>query len=319
LRVAVTGSIAFDYLMQFPGKFQDHFLPDRLNAISVSFLVDSLRQERGGCAANIAYTLALLGERPLLVGSAGRDFTEYRQALEKTGVDTSGVRIADQDYTSSFFANTDLNGNQICSFYTGAMRFAKELSLSKIPGEPLGLAVISPNDPEAMVRHAAECREIGIPVLFDPGQQIVRLDGASLVECAKGSRILIFNDYEREMFKKKTGLGDPELGRLAETLIVTMGEKGSVIRHGAKTHLIPIVPPRRILDPTGVGDAFRAGMIKGLMHGFSWETAGRMGSLAATTVLETEGAQKHQYDLPGFIGRYESVFGKNDEIDRLKS
>lgn len=318
MRIAVTGSIAYDCLMQFPGRFQDHFLPDKLDKISVSFLVDSMRRERGGCAANIAYSLALLGERPLLAGSVGRDFGEYRQALEKWGVDTSGVRVAEDDYTSSFFANTDQNGNQICSFYTGAMRFAKEVSIRNLPGGKIDLAVVSPNDPEAMVRYMSECREAKIPSLFDPGQQIVRLEGSSLVECAKEAKMLIVNEYEMEMFKKKTALDDRQISELAEILIITLGEKGSVIHARNKTISIPIAPPVRILDPTGVGDAFRSGLIKGMIHGLSWETAGRMGSLAAAYVLETEGAQKHFYSLPEFVSRYESVFGKSAEMDKLK-
>lgn len=318
MRIAVTGSIAFDYLMQFPGTFQEHFLPDKLDKISVSFLVDSLRQERGGCAANIAYSLALLGERPLLSGSVGKDFEAYRQALDKTGVDTSGVRVAEDDYTSSFFANTDRKGNQICSFYTGAMRFARAISVAALSLNRGDRVVISPNDPEAMVQYAAECRETGIPYLFDPGQQIIRLDGPSLVECAKGAEILILNEYEMEMFKKKTGLGNRAVENLAEALIVTLGENGSMIYADGRTIPVPIVPPKQVLDPTGVGDAFRSGLLKGMVRGLSWETAGRMGSLAATYVLETEGAQKHFYTLSEFIDRFEAVFGKSGETAKLK-
>jgi adenosine kinase len=314
LRIAISGSIAFDYLMQFPGKFQDHFLPDKLHQISVSFLVDSLRQERGGCAANIAYTLALLGERPLLVGSAGKDFAEYQKALEAVGVDTSGVLVVENEYTSSFFANTDLNGNQICSFYTGAMRFAKDISLGNLPGNGIDFVVISPNDPSAMVQYAMDCQGLNIPYLFDPGQQIVRLDSQSLFQCAKGAKMLIVNEYERELFKRKTHLDDDGMRHLAEIRIVTLGEKGTMIDLGNKTLSIPIVPPKRVMDPTGVGDAFRAGLMKGMMNGLSWETSGRMGSLAATYVIETEGAQRHWYTFAEFADRYQAAFGESLEI-----
>ncbi len=318
MRIAVTGSIAFDYLMQFPGTFQEHFLPDKLDKISVSFLVDSLRQERGGCAANIAYSLALLGERPLLAGSVGKDFDAYRLVLEKTGVDTSGVRVVENDYTSSFFANTDQKGNQICSFYTGAMRFAKAISIAALPLNRTDRVVISPNDPDAMVQYAEECRQLGIPYLFDPGQQIIRLDGPSLLQCSRGAEILILNEYELEMFKKKTGLGNRAVEDLAETLIVTLGENGSTIHAAGRTISIPIVPPKHVSDPTGVGDAFRSGLLKGMIHGLPWEMSGRMGSLAATYVLETEGAQKHFYTLSEFVERYETVFGKSAEMAKLK-
>jgi adenosine kinase len=315
-RVAITGSIAFDTLMQFPGKFQDHFLPDKLDRISVSFLVDTLRKERGGCAANIAYSLGLLGERPLLVGTVGSDFGEYRRVLEEAGVDTSGVRAYPEEYTSSFFANTDENGNQICSFYTGAMRFAGSLSLRAAAGA-VDLAVVSPNDPGAMVKLASECREAGIPFIFDPGQQIIRLEGDVLKDSARGSKMLIVNEYELEMFKRKAGLTDADFNGLAETVVVTFGEKGSEIRTRGAAAAIPIAPPARVLDPTGVGDAYRAGLIMGMVHGLSWETAGRMGSLAAAYVLETRGAQRHSYTLEEFVKRYRSVFGKSGEVEGL--
>jgi adenosine kinase len=311
LRIAVTGSIAFDYLMQFPGLFHEHILAEKLDTISVSFLVDSLKKVRGGCAANIAYSLALLGERPLLVGAAGGDFQEYGLALEKAGVDTSGVLLAEEEYTSSFFANTDQKGNQICSFYTGAMRFAKDISILNLPGGKIDLAVISPNDPDAMLKYAAECKQAGIPFIFDPGQQIVRLDGKDLAQAAQGAKILIVNEYEREMFIKKTGLDPSGFRGLAEALIVTMGEKGSEIHAQGKVFSIPVAPPRQILDPTGVGDAFRAGLIKGMSRGLSWDAAGRMGSLAATLVLETEGPQSQSYTWDSFISRYKAVFGQS--------
>jgi adenosine kinase len=318
LRVAVTGSIAFDYLMQFPGLFHEHILHEKLESISVSFLVDSLKKERGGCAANIAYTLALLGERPLLVGAAGRDFSEYGRSLEEAGVDTSGVLLAEDEYTSSFFANTDQKGNQICSFYTGAMRYAGDISIRKLPGGKIDLAVISPNDPAAMLKYAAECKQAGIPFIFDPGQQIVRLEGKDLVQAARGAKILIVNEYEREMFIKKTGLDQGGLLELSDALIVTKGEKGSEIHTQGKVISIPIAPPRKVLDPTGVGDAFRAGLIKGLSRSMPWEVSGRMGSLAATLVLETDGPQSHTTHLEAFMDRYESVFGKSEEIQKLR-
>lgn len=320
MKIIVSGSIAFDYLMSFPGQFSDHFLPDKLESISVSFLVDSMRQQHGGCAGNISYSLALLGENPSLVGTVGKDFEGYRKVLDAAGVDTSTVRVMDDVYTASFFVNTDQRGNQIASFYTGAMQFARDLSLKDVVQNKDAIVIISPNDPEAMARNARECRELGVRFIYDPSQQIARLDGDALKAGAEGASILILNDYELEMFKKKTGMDDADLLRLAETVIVTLGEKGTEIRKQDGVIHIPVAPPKQILDPTGVGDAFRSGLMKGLVHGLSWEAAGRMGSLAATYVLETDGGpQSHAYDLDGFVQRYNEVFRGSDEVQGLLS
>jgi len=319
LRIVVTGSIAFDYLMSFPGKFSDYFLPDRLDRISVSFLVDSLKKQRGGNAANIAYSLALLGERPLIVASVGKDFGPYRDALEKVGVDTSFVREFQEEYTASFFVSTDQTGNQIASFYSGTMRFAEKLSLKIFEKEKLKLVIISPNDPRAMMKYARECQEMNVPFIYDPSQQIPRLSGEALREGVRGSKMVILNDYELEMFKKKTGLADEDMLEISETVVVTMGENGSVIRTKEETTEIPIARPECVIDPTGVGDGYRAGLMRGMVHGLPWEVAGRMGSLAATYVLETDGPQNHSYDLKEFAERYCRVFGELKELRRLLS
>ncbi len=317
MKLIVTGSIAFDYLMSFPGKFSDHFLTDKLDSISVSFLVDSLNKRKGGCAANIAYNLSLLGESPLLVGTAGKDFGEYRAALEKAGVDTSGVKIINEEYTASFFANSDQDGNQIASFYPGAMKFAKDISLKELELDSETLVIISPNDPEAMVRYTKECQGMHIPFIYDPGQQIVVLKRDVLREGIRGAKVFILNDYEFEMFRKKTNLELEKILEFSEIVIITRGRNGSIIHTRKSTIEIPVVPPLRVLDPTGVGDAYRAGFVKGLIHGFSLEIAGRMGSLAATYVLETEGPQSHSYDLKEFVERYCHVFGKSEEGGKL--
>lgn len=317
MKLVVTGSIAFDYLMSFSGKFSEHFLPDMLDRISVSFLVDSLKKQRGGIAANIAYTLALLGEHPLVLGAVGKDFEEYRAALEDSGVDTSGAISFQEEYTASFFVSTDQVGNQIASFYTGAMRFAKNLSLKDLGKEKIDLLIISPNDPEAMKKTVRECQDMNVPYIYDPSQQIVRLSREVLKEGAEGSKMLILNDYELEMFKKKTGLTNGKLLELTETLVVTMGERGSIIQKKDGTIEIPVVHPEQVIDPTGVGDAYRAGLIKGMVHGLPLEVSGRMGSLAATCVLETEGPQSHTYNLSEFVEQYCRVFGESQEIKRL--
>jgi len=311
MNIIVTGSIAFDYLMSFPGSFSEHLLPDHLARVSVSFLVDSMDKRRGGCAPNIAYTLALLGERPRLMGTAGQDFEEYRRWLEAAGVDTSLVKVVDGKFTASFFCSTDKDGNQIASFYTGAMAHAGELSFRAVEG--CDLAIISPNDPAAMVQYAAECRTVSIPYLFDPSQQVARLSAEELREGVAGAYIVVCNDYEFEIIRQKTGMSEADLLRHTEALVVTRGEQGASILTSDRTIQIPAVPPRRIVDPTGVGDAFRAGFMKGLAMGAPYEVCGRLGSVAATYVLEHLGGQSHAYTLEEFAARYKEHFGPLEE------
>lgn len=317
MKIITAGSIAYDYIMSFPGRFSEHFLADKLDRISVSFLVDSLRIERGGVAANIAYNLALLGERATLFGAVGKDFQEYRSVLEEAGVDASGARTFDEEFTSSCFINTDTSENQIVAFYPGAMRFAGQLSLKDVIHEEPSLVVISPCDPEAMIQWAKECRSQKVPFIFDPSQQTVSLSGEALMEGAREARMLILNEYELELFRKKTGLKDDGLLGLAETVVVTLGGQGSEIRTKEETIRIPVVPPERVVDPTGVGDAYRAGLLKGMVHGLPWEAAGRMGSLAASYVLEVGGTQCHSYNLETYVQRYCRVFGEDGQVRRL--
>jgi adenosine kinase len=317
LSIVVTGSLAFDYLMSFPGHFKEHILVDSINILSVSFLVDSMRKQRGGCASNIAYSLGLLGERPTIMATAGQDFCEYRSWLEQHGVDTSGIVEIRDEFTASFFVSTDLDNNQIASFYTGAMSKAHTLSFRPLAGQMLDVVIISPNDPQAMINYPAECRELGIPFLYDPSQQIIRLSGDELVEGTRGSRLLIVNAYEFEMMKKKTGLSDAALRALTEVLIITRGERGSTILLDGETIEVPAIPPRHVSDPTGVGDAYRAGIIKGMVHGLPWATTGRIASLAATYVLECHGTQNHCYTPAEFAERYRAVFGSADGVESV--
>jgi len=319
MRIVVTGSIAFDYIMSFPGRFKDHILPDKIHMLSVSFLVDSMRKERGGCAPNIAYSLALLGERPAVMGTVGQDFSDYRAWLERHGIDTSLIREIPDLFTASFFVSTDQDNNQIASFYTGAMARARDLSFHHVGSPKPTLAVISPNDPVAMTRYAQECKALGIPYMYDPSQQIIRLSAEELVDGARGAKVLIVNNYELEMFKNKTRLSDEEVQRLAEILIVTCGEEGSVIWADGRKVEVPAVCPSTMCEPTGVGDAYRAGIIKGMLRGYSWETTGRIASLAATYVLERHGTQNHHYTRAEFVARYRETFGDAPELDDLLS
>ncbi len=318
-RIAVTGSVAYDYLMTFPGKFLDVVVPDRMHRLSVSFLVDEMRRVRGGVAPNIAYSLALLGERPLVVAAGGIDSTEYRDWLAAEGVDVSGFALFDDVFTASFFVSTDREQNQIATFYAGAMKRAGELPLRLFDPASIGLAVISPNDPGAMDGYARECRELGIPFLYDPSQQVARLSSKDLLTGFDGAEILIGNEYEFGIIEKKTGLSEAEILSRVPVVIVTRGSEGSTILLRGGTPENPDgsvtcrIPPARLrataLDPTGVGDAFRAGLLAARRRGLPWEVAGRAGSVAAVFALETLGPQPRRYARAEFCARYAENFG----------
>ena len=307
MNIVVTGSIAFDYLMSFPGKFTEHFLPEHMSRVSLSFLVDSMDKRRGGCAPNIAYTLALLGERPRLMATAGQDFSDYRRWLEAAEVDTSLVREIDGKFTASFFCSTDVDSNQIASFYTGAMANAGELSFRDVPD--CGLAIVSPNDPGAMLQYADECRTLGIPFVWDPGQQCARMSGDELRDGMASATIVISNDYEFELIRQKTGLDETAILARSGALVITRGENGCSILERHQTTDVPAVPPHRIVDPTGVGDAFRGGFLKGMARGASYRVCAQIGSVAATYALEHLGGQSHAFTWPEFFERYERHFG----------
>lgn len=310
MSVLITGSIAYDYIMVFPGYFKEHLLPEKIDNLSVSFLVDSMEKQRGGVATNIAYNLALLGERPRIMATVGQDFGEYRAWLEANGVDTSAIVEIPGDFTASFFVSTDGSQNQIAMFYAGAMAHAHRLSFKEHTREgTLDLVVISPNDPRAMVQYARECKELRLPYIYDPSQQIVRLSDAELADGVRGSTMTIVNAYEFEMLKNKTGWTDEQVAAQTRVLIITLGEKGSRIHTGGERIEVPAVPARRQADPTGVGDAYRAGIIKGYLKKLPWKTTGQLGSLAATYVLEEYGAQNHRYTYGEFIARYRECFG----------
>jgi adenosine kinase len=315
--IIVTGSIAYDYLMSFPGRFSEHILPEQIHRISLSFLVDSMRKQRGGCAANIAYNLALLGERPTVMATVGQDFGEYRTWLESVGVDTAAIAEVKDEFTASFFVNTDLDNNQIASFYIGAMGKADMLSFHNLDHEAIDIAIISPNAPTAMVKYARECQELGIPYIYDPSQQIIRLSAEELLAGTRWARLLIVNEYEFGMIRNKTGLSEDELLSLPAITIITRGEAGSTIYVDDQELSIPVVPPEPRVEPTGVGDAYRAGIIKGMLRGYRWETTGRIAALAATYTLEQHGTQNHRYTRPEFVARYRRIFGDTPELEDL--
>ena len=307
MSIIVTGSIAFDYLMSFPGKFTEHFLPEHMSRVSLSFLVDTMDKRRGGCAPNIAYTLALLGERPRLMATAGQDFGDYRRWLEAAGVDTSLVKEVESKFTASFFCSTDVDANQIASFYTGAMANAGELSFRGVTN--CRIAIISPNDPGAMLQYAGECRALGVAFLWDPGQQCARMSGVELTDGLAGAAIVICNDYEFELIRQKTGLDEQGILQHSKALVITRGENGcSIIEQGGRTD-VPAVPPHQIVDPTGVGDAYRGGFLKGMARGAGYVVCAQLGSVAATYALEHLGGQSHAYSRDEFLARYKRHFG----------
>jgi adenosine kinase len=308
MSIVVTGSVAFDYLMHFPGSFAEHVLPDHLSRLSLSFLVDTMDKRRGGCAPNIAYTLALLGERPRLMATVGQDFGDYGAWLAAAGVDISLVREVSGKFTASFFCNTDRHNNQIATFYAGAMSNAAELSFRTAGA--CALAIVAPNDPGAMVQYAEECRALGIRYVYDPGQQCARSSGEELKAGIVGANVLICNDYEFELIRQKTGLDEAAILERSEAIVITRGKDGSTVLLPDGRVEVPAVPEHRVVDPTGVGDAYRAGFLKGLVAGASWEVAARLGSVAATYALEHLGGQSHAYTWHEFRERYEAQFGR---------
>lgn len=319
MTIVCTGSIAYDYLMTFPGHFRDHILPDQLDHISLSFLVDSMVRQRGGTAPNIAYTLALLGEHPLMVGTVGEDFEDYRAWLESKGVNTTFARVIPGKFTASFFVNTDLANNQIASFYTGAMAHAAEIALGELSFHDPQLIVISPNDPTAMDVYAQQSSTLGIPYLYDPGQQVVRVGADVLRRGVESAHSLFVNEYEFGLLQKHTGLSSQQIMGMVELLVITLGKDGAVIYAEGEEYRIPIIPPIRISDPTGVGDAFRGGFLRGFRLGLDWQTCGQMGALAATYCLEQPGTQNHVYTPAEFVARYREHFDDRGTLDILLS
>lgn len=315
--IIVTGSIAYDYLMRFPGRFTEHLIREKLDQVSLSFLVEDMSKHWGGNAPNIAYTLALFGLHPKVFGTAGRDFGDYRLWLERAGVDCSTVRQIDDVFTASFFANIDLDNNQIGSFYSGAMAYARDYRLADVYDGKPDLLVISPNDPQAMMNIAEECRQRGIRFVADPSQQVARLDGDQLRQLIEGAYVLVVNAYESEVIANKTGLSLGDLRSSIEIVVVTRGHQGSEIFHDGEVIDVPVFVPDQIKDPTGVGDAYRSGLLTGLAHGWNLKLAGELGALCATYVLEQVGTQSHFFTVDDFVKRFRTQFDDAGLLDSL--
>ncbi len=314
--VLLTGSVAYDYLMTFPGHFQEQILPERLASISLSFLVDSMSKQRGGVAPNIAYTMALLGECPRVMATVGEDFGEYRVWLDSKGVDTGLMQVVPGLFTASFFATTDKASAQIASFYPGAMGVASSQSLKDLQKKP-DIVIVSPNAPDAMMKFPAECRELGINYLYDPGQQVLRLEGSELARDMDGAHFLFCNDYEFGLICKKTGRDLNQMLQHVKILVVTRGKDGASLYTDGQEVFIPTVPEDEIVDPTGVGDAFRGGFLTGYSRSLDWKLCGEIGSLAAVYCLEQRGPQSHSYTREEFVNRFRKHFDDKGKLDIL--
>ncbi|MEV4236330.1 MULTISPECIES: carbohydrate kinase family protein [unclassified Nocardia] len=317
MSIAVSASIATDHLMRFPGRFADALLADQLDHVSVSFLVDDLQIRKGGVAGNIAYAMGVLNRTPLLVGAVGADFAEYGAWLEKHGVDCSTVKISDQAHTARFVCTTDDDMAQIASFYPGAMSEARDISIGELAEQhTLDLVLIGANDPEAMLRHTAECRELGIPFAADPSQQLARLDGDQSVQLIEGAAYLFTNKYEWALLLQKTGLSEEEIARKVGIRVTTLGKDGVQIvdRDGTEV-IVGVVPEVNKVEPTGVGDAFRAGFLTGHTTGLSLERSAQLGSLIAVLVLETMGTQEWTLNKDDALERLTKAYGPEAAAD----
>jgi adenosine kinase len=316
--IIVTGSIATDYLMVFPGRFVEQIVPDQLDNLSVSFLVEDLAIRRGGAAANIAFNLGCLGLAPVLVGAVGADFAEYGHWLSAHGVDVSAVRISQTKHTARFQCTTDTDQNQIASFYAGAMSESRDIELKSIVDRMGGadLVVIGPNDPAGMLRHTQECRDLGYSFAADPSQQLAALDGDQITQLVEGAAYLFTNTYERGLLEQKTGWGEEDVLARVGVSVLTRGAKGVTVARPGEP-VISVTPPQERVkaDPTGVGDAFRAGFLAGVQWGVGDERAAQLGCMLATLVIESVGTQEHTFDPETFLERFSEAYGPDSAAE----
>ncbi len=305
--ITVTGSLAFDHIMDFQGKFSDHIMPDKIHQINLSFLVNTLTKQKGGTAGNIAYNLALLKTPVGIVSMAGVDFSEYAKFLADTGVDISKIQTAENNLTSSAFIMTDQVDNQITAFYPGAMEYANQLSLEQIKTD---FVVISPNNPAAMMKLCRESQQFKLPYMIDPGMQLPALSPGDLKNMLNGANILIGNDYEIALLKEKLMLNDEGLLDQVKILITTLGGKGSLIQIKDQNVPVAAARPEKVLDPTGAGDAYRAGFLAGFSKDLDLKICGQMGGVAACYAIEKYGTTNHKFGVEEFASRYEQNFGE---------
>lgn len=307
-RALICGSIAFDTIMVFPGRFKEHILPDKIHMLNVAFLVPQLRREFGGCAGNIAYNSCLLGDCAYPMATVGRDFPAYEAWMREAGVPTDYIRRFDEEHCAQAFITTDLDDNQITAFHPGAMGLAH---LNKVSDAPdIALGIVAPDGRDGMVQHAAQFAAAGIPFVFDPGQGLPLFGGAELREFIRQADWLAVNEYEWQLLQEKTGMSAPEVASQLRALIVTRGAAGSIIYAEGREIPIPSVPATQVVDPTGCGDAYRAGILHGLLHGLDWETTGRIASLLGAIKVASRGTQNHRFTAAQFQTWYFERFAR---------
>ncbi len=307
MKIFISGSLAYDRIMDFPGRFSDHILPDKLHILNVCFTVNGMIEKFGGTAGNVAYSLSLLGERPVVVATIGKDYANYFSWLKQNGIPVEGIRIIDEEFTAGAYITTDRADNQITGFNPGAMKHRAGYSLGKTDGG--AICLVAPGNLGDMIGYAEECRKNGIPCVCDPGQSLTQWDGKALREWIRGSLLLITNDYELELVMKLTGEDKRGLLSLTGTLITTLGEKGSLVSTPHSAVPIPAAGVDKVVDPTGAGDAYRSGLLKGLSAGKDMLTAAKMGTVAAAYAVERYGTQEHRFSHEDFMERYRRNFG----------
>lgn len=313
----ITGSVAYDNIMDFPGHFKDHIMPDKLHVINLSFLVNTMKRQRGGVAANIAYTMALLGMPPAVFTSVGaNDWADYEQWMHRHGIDTRFMKIVPDEFTATCYITTDLDNNQITGFYTGAMARDKERSLTEVPREELDLVVIGPTEPESIVSFTRECQQMGVPYVYSPIWQIIRMTPEEITEGMRKAKVVVANDYEYELIRDKTGMSQRDMLEYVEMVVTTKGKQGSVIMARDEVAVIPAARPTEVLDPVGAGDAYLGGLVFGLQAGLDLHRAGRVASLAAVYAVENYGTQGHSYTREEFARRYAENFGEEPLVDQ---
>jgi adenosine kinase len=307
----ICGSVAYDTILVFPDRFKAHLLPDKLHMLNVSFLVPEMRREFGGCAANIAYGLKLLGDEGLAMATAGHDFEPYRQRMMAKGISVDYIKVVDGTFTAQAFITTDVDDNQITAFHPGAMQYAhiNKISDAARPGTDIALGIVAPDGRQAMIEHAAQFKAARIPFIFDPGQGLPMFGAEELAVFIDQATWIAVNDYEWEVVQQRTGMTAADVVAKVDALIVTRGPEGSMIHTKERTYSIPAVKARAVVDPTGCGDAYRAGLIHGLLQGLDWETTGRIASLMGSMKIESRGPQNHDFTKAEFDRRYQDHFG----------
>lgn len=303
----ICGSLAFDKIMQYHGRFAETLLADQLHRVNVSFLVPTLRTEYGGCSANIAYNLKLLGGEPLIMATIGQDGGDYLKRFEQLGIETRGIRTIPDAYTAQCFVTADQDNNQINAFHPGAMQFSHENNVAD--QGPLRVGIISPDGRDGMIKHAADFAAQGVPFMFDPGQQLPMFSGDELLRFIGQATYLAANDYEFEMVMDRTGLSQAEIAARLDALIITRGAAGSDIHAGGEHYRIPAVQADQVVDPTGCGDAYRAGLLYGITNGLDWATSGRIASLLGAIKIASQGGQNHAFTPEEFDRKFEAAFG----------